>query len=188
MTSGKLKRSDVPQRIGLMADGRWGFDVPFDHIERQLERALVNDAGEAPVLVPGYQRGRVWSEEQGRRWIEHRLSGGLAGHQIFWNEYPCGRIELVDGLQRLSAAREFVAGRLRVFTGLRGQADGWAWSEMSQGIRRGVDMRWDVNRLETRARVLKWYLEINAGGTPHVPAELARVRALLDDEMRREST
>jgi hypothetical protein len=36
-----------------------------------------------------------------------------------------------------------------------------------------------VNDLKTEAEVLRWYLEINAGGTPHTEEELDKVRKML---------
>ena len=40
----------------------------------------------------------------------------------------------------------------------------------------------NINTLPTRAAVLQWYLEMNAGGTPHADAEIERVRGLLAAE------
>jgi len=41
-----------------------------------------------------------------------------------------------------------------------------------------------MNDLKTRAEVLQWYIEFNAGGTPHTEAEINRVRELLKKETR----
>lgn len=38
---------------------------------------------------------------------------------------------------------------------------------------------WNIAGLKTRAEVLEWYLNFNAGGTVHTVAELEKVRALL---------
>lgn len=37
-----------------------------------------------------------------------------------------------------------------------------------------------INDLKTRQEVLGWYIEMNAGGTPHSKKEIARVQSLLD--------
>ena len=39
-----------------------------------------------------------------------------------------------------------------------------------------------INELLTRKAVIRWYLEINAGGTPHIREEIDRVRDLLKKE------
>ena len=36
-----------------------------------------------------------------------------------------------------------------------------------------------VNNLQTHADVVRWYLEMNTGGTPHTDDEITRVRKLL---------
>ena len=40
-----------------------------------------------------------------------------------------------------------------------------------------------VNDLPDRASVLRWYLEINKGGTPHTEAEIRKVESLLAEEL-----
>lgn len=40
-------------------------------------------------------------------------------------------------------------------------------------------LRININDLKTRDEVLQWYIDINAGGTPHTKEEIERVRAML---------
>ena len=40
-------------------------------------------------------------------------------------------------------------------------------------------LRVNINDLKTRDEVLQWYIDINAGGTPHTKEEIERVRAML---------
>ena len=42
-------------------------------------------------------------------------------------------------------------------------------------------MRVHINDLKTKEEVLRWYLEMNAGGTPHSNEELGRVAAMLQE-------
>jgi hypothetical protein len=67
-----------------------------------------------------------------------------------------------------------VAGKLGVFGGH------FLDSPRDLGLEFRFQMK--VCCLPTRAEVLRWYLAINAGGTPHTPEELARVRELLAAE------
>ena len=38
-----------------------------------------------------------------------------------------------------------------------------------------------VNNLKTKREVLQWYIDMNAGGTPHTTEEIERVKKLIDD-------
>jgi hypothetical protein len=40
-------------------------------------------------------------------------------------------------------------------------------------------MKINVNSLLTKADVLRWYIQFNAGGTPHTAEEIEKVKALL---------
>ena len=42
--------------------------------------------------------------------------------------------------------------------------------------------KWRVVALKTREDVLRFYLSLNAGGTPHSAEEIERVRAMLRDK------
>ena len=41
-------------------------------------------------------------------------------------------------------------------------------------------IRVNINDLKTRREVLQWYIDMNAGGTPHSKEEIDRVRGLLE--------
>ncbi len=45
-------------------------------------------------------------------------------------------------------------------------------------------IRIHINDLQTYEEVLAWYIEMNAGGTPHKKSEIQRVQTLLDAEKR----
>ena len=54
------------------------------------------------------------------------------------------------------------------------------------GLQRITAMiRLHVNDLKTYPEVLQWYIEMNAGGTPHTNEEIARVQQLLDIEKKK---
>lgn len=38
-----------------------------------------------------------------------------------------------------------------------------------------------VNNLKTEKEVLQWYIDMNAGGTPHAKEEIERVKELIDN-------
>lgn len=39
----------------------------------------------------------------------------------------------------------------------------------------------NVNDLKTEREVLQWYIDMNAGGTPHTTEEIDRVKKLIND-------
>jgi len=69
------------------------------------------NAGE--FVVPSYQREYTWEQDRKSRFIESVVMGLPIPFLFFW-EMPDGRLEIVDGSQRLRAIQEFVLGDLRL--------------------------------------------------------------------------
>jgi hypothetical protein len=154
-----------------------GHDVPIEYLKSNLDQ--IREYGEL-ILEPDFQRGRVWTEEQQVKYVEHLLRGGRTGREIYFNRrdgwdnaknkaYPT---ELVDGLQRLTAVLKFLDGNLKVFGDYT----------VNSFQRLNVDLVFFTNNLKTRAEVLESYLQFNGGGTPHTKEELERVKKLLENE------
>lgn len=150
-----------------------------------LEEWLVTQIGDGVDLQldPDFQRAHVWDDEKRRRYVEYSLRGGMGARDIYfnmrgWNDgvvaYP---LQLVDGKQRMEAARCFMRSELEVFGGHLFKDIG--------GFLRFHTARFhvNINDLETRAQVLQWYLDLNDGGVVHTSTELDKVRALLDREL-----
>lgn len=115
--------------------------------------------------------------------MEHLLKSGKGSNEIRfncrdWMRNPEPPMVLVDGLQRLTAARLFVANKLPVFGYVLQEYEDWKISIRNIGL----SLSFRINDLPTRKHVLKWYLEINAGGVVHTESELNRVRQLLEKE------
>ena len=151
-------------------------DVEWKYLEDHLVR-WQTDMG--LNLDPDYQRAHVWTETQQRLFVEHILQGGEVGLTLIFNHEDWDGMRdgapftLLDGKQRLTAARKFMADELAVFGRTLSQ---WSGSiRMVQGR-----FRFRVLSLKTREEVLRLYLSINAGGTPHTAEELAKVRAMLE--------
>jgi hypothetical protein len=167
--------SDIPQFP------RSGFevDIGFDQLLWWVDRH-VNEKG--LQLNPDFQRGHVWSQEQRIRYIEYQLRGGEGGKVLSfnhpnWSQYRSkkdGPYEIIDGLQRLTSGLMFMRGELRAF--------GHLFTEFTGKMRMYVGFKWRIFELPTREDVLQYYLDMNAGGTPHSEAEIERVRALLQQE------
>ena len=147
-------------------------------------RSLVGRmSGEDPLIIPDYQRGRVWSDDQCAKFIGFLAEGGEAPpiYVQRWAASSGRPDEILDGLQRITAIRRFLDGEVPM--------------ELEDGTRAYLrDLDVESQRLligyagpslvlqyvlyETRGAVLDMYLRLNRGGTPHSDEEIARVRAL----------
>ena len=62
--------------------------------------------------------------------------------------------------------------------------DGHIRSDIEGRLSLNAGFVFHVNDLKTRAEVLKWYLEMNTGGTPHTSDEISKVRDMLAAECK----
>lgn len=166
---GTIRFQDIPQLTG---DGRYQVNVSWDYLEKAISEYRVD-------LEPDFQRGHVWTKDQRIAYVENRLRGETSSRRLQLNvpglnwELPA---VLVDGKQRLTAVRMFLADEIPAF--------GYYRHQFTDKMRTAgnLDFIFCVHSLQTRAEVLKWYLELNSGGVVHTNEELERVRALLDKE------
>lgn len=164
--------NDIPQFI---PDSDYNVHHRLSNLEETLREY---DADYGLNLMPDYQRGHVWTESQQIAYVGFFLQGGRTARIIYFNvprlhraTGPAG-MELVDGLQRITALRRFLNNEFPVM--------GMYYKDFS-GIC-PYTVQFNINSLQSRAEVLRWYLQINQSGTPHTPEELARVNALLEKE------
>ena len=149
----------------------------------EIEHTLASYQEQGLELEPDFQRGHVWTEKQQIRYIEYLLREGVSGRAIYFNQPGWmrdwhGDFVLVDGLQRLTACLRFLRNEIPAF--------GSYFCEYDGPPPLGARLEFYVNDLPTRAEVLDWYIQLNAGGVVHSDEEIARVRTLLDQE--RQST
>ena len=95
-----------------------------------------------------------------------------------------GPYVLVDGKQRIEAVCRFMRNEIRIFRDLDPKKDGYLHSDFTDHMRHYAVFLWCVNDLQTKAEVLQWYLDLNAGGVVHSDEEISRVRALLEKEQQ----
>lgn len=169
---------DIPQ---FTSNGSYQVNYSLTSLVREIEEE-VSEMG--LQLNPEFQRGHVWTEEQQIAWIEYHLRGGKSGNTIylnnpFWNSYrepkknEYSDYVCVDGLQRITAAQRFVHNEIKVF--------GSYFKEYEDRLRlaNDVTMILNVNNLKSEKEVLQWYIDMNAGGTPHTNAEIERVKQMI---------
>jgi hypothetical protein len=121
-------------------------------------------------LAPDFQRASVWKPRTKSRLIESVLLG-IPLPMFYFNAEPDRRLQVVDGVQRLTAVREFVDGTLSLegleyLTTLNGKR----WVDLDPASRRGFHQTQIVVHVidattpsEVKADIFK---RINTGGEP----------------------
>lgn len=87
---------------------RIDFSLTEYSIEFLAERLKNGD-----YLIPDYQRAFVWDNGRKSRFIESLIMGLPVPFLFFW-EMPDGKLEIVDGSQRLRTIQEFLDGELQL--------------------------------------------------------------------------
>lgn len=168
---------DVKQFIGVVS--AYHIDISLHRLEAFI-KGLEDDYG--VELNPDFQRGHVWNEAQQIKYMEFMLSGGLSGRDLYFNspifngtlgeDIDTNKVLCVDGLQRITAARRFLNNEIRVF--------GSYYKEYEDKPRDATTrFKVYINGLTNKKDVLKWYIELNEGGTPHSEDEISRVKGML---------
>lgn len=171
-----MKFRDIPQFI---SDGSYRVDMPMEYLVDWIRQSVEEDGLQ---LCPDFQRGHVWTEEQQIKFLEFIFQGGKSGRILYFND-PCWHrvrtkegyndFVCVDGLQRITAIQRFLNDEIRVFGFLYSDFEG-----KTDLMRHGMVV--NINDLKTKREVLQWYIQMNAGGTPHSPEEIQRVQKLMD--------
>ena len=165
------------QKIPQITQAHYTVHVPWLHLEKSIEQLA---EGTEIIIEPEFQRAHVWTKEQQIKYIEWVLRGGKSGKEILWN---CagwmrdfrGPVYLVDGLQRITAVRKFLDNKIPAFgTSYRGYVGHLDIIS--------CNFIFYVNDLSNYEDILKWYLDINDGGTVHTREEIEKVKLLLEKE------
>lgn len=168
---------DVPKYI---QSGDYECDYDLHRVWPVVSEWMAKDCYGLDI-DPDFQRVHVWTEAQQVAWLEHVLRHGKSGRVLYFNKPSWGGkrtakyddFVLVDGKQRLEAIRRFSLNEIRVF--------GSYFSEYTDSPRICSTIKFNVNDLPRKRDVLKWYLQMNAGGTPHTDEEIARVAQMLNE-------
>lgn len=171
-----MRFNEIPQYI---QSGSYQVDMPFEYLVQTIDKWVKEDGLQ---LEPDFQRGHVWTERQQIEFIKFVLRGGKTGRILYFNNPSWHRcvndgeyndFVCVDGLQRITAIRRFLNDEIEVF--------GQKYSEF--GSRTDFvrhSMKVNVNDLKTKKDVLQWYIEMNAGGTPHTEQEIERIKKMME--------
>ncbi|OIQ78578.1 hypothetical protein GALL_397110 [mine drainage metagenome] len=145
-------------------------EYSFEHIVQRFK----NDR----YYVPGYQRKHTWPSEKQSKFIESVFMGLPIPFIFFWQDHE-GRMEIVDGSQRIRTVRDFIDNKL-VLKGLETipAANGLRYSDLPPSRQ--------YKFIETPIRVIildnatdavtrtEMFARINTGGTTATDAEVRR--------------
>src|SRR5580658_6546545 len=96
---------DAPQDVSTAIDKKVG-EVRIDGLDMSFGELLSLHESQELIIQPEYQRLFRWSPEQQSRLIESVLLS-LPIPQLFVIENDNGKLELIDGLQRISSIIHF---------------------------------------------------------------------------------
>lgn len=128
---------------------------------------------------PDYQRDYVWTLEDKQRLIESVLAERNIGSFIFVQfEYEKheGKLEVLDGKQRLNALSEFYTSR---FTYKGKFFHQLSWRDRYRFKSLDVSYAYLDGERMSRAELLEMFLESNTSGVPQTEAHLDKVRQML---------
>lgn len=179
------------QEIRPLRKSAYEVSVPIARIESTLSQ-LDADArlqGGELELIPDFQRGHVWTQDKQIAFMES-VARGVAPLVIRFNspawlslsegghkesDMNPHSVQCIDGLQRLTAMREFVAGNFKIF-------GNYTIDDLdnTQFSFKRIGMMWNMEMFtfQRRSDLLQFYLDLNSGGVVHSEAELQRVREL----------
>lgn len=170
-----MKWNEIPKfkEFGMLNPEQIGF---VGYVKRVQDEIKTMDL----QLMPDFQRGHVWTEEQQIAYVEFFLKGGKNGRDFYYNlndkEYVC-----VDGLQRTIALTRFVNNEIKV---LGQYFDEFEFNNYLVKYQPSAEFAVNIyrNNLSDKKEILEWYVDMNSGGTPHSNEEIDRVKRMIEDK------
>ncbi|MGZ5011025.1 MAG: DUF262 domain-containing protein [Methylobacter sp.] len=104
------KQDDIDAAEAQIVDQTKRIDFYLTEYSVEL---LANKVQKGEFVVPPYQREFTWENERKSKFIESLVMGLPIPFLFFW-EMPDGKLEIVDGSQRLRTIEEFVLGDFRL--------------------------------------------------------------------------
>lgn len=181
----KQKNKMLQGLIKPLAAPRGSYHIDWHYYQRTIDGYKDNWGGFE--LNPDFQRGHVWTKDQQKHYIENIMRGVVpfGGTVIklncpnyetddFKGDLPLG-FQCIDGLQRVTAFKEYMAGNIKPF-GLSLED----FEDSSYQSRSHIfTFLFEIYSFKTRAELLRFYLDLNTGGTDHTEEEINRVKQLL---------
>lgn len=166
----------------------YSIDVHLANVEQKVE-SLSEEArimGGVLQLNPDFQRGHVWTTEKQVSFIENffrkitpnvlRFNCPTYFDEKEVKDLVAGDIVCVDGLQRLTAMRDFMSGKFKIFN-----------SYFAEDLKntpfdpRRSTFKVEMFDIPSKKELLRFYLDINTGGVVHSDEEILRVSKMFED-------
>lgn len=147
---------------------------------------LLHQFERGQLVIPDWQRGRVWTREQQVNWVGHVLSQAPLP-AIFIREVNTAddvADQLFDGQQRLAALHAWTRKEIpaRLWTG----EEVWCLTGLHHRALERLTTPVCTLKVGTpEEEALRLYLALNTQCTPHTEAELDKVRRLLVSAVKR---
>lgn len=171
------------QDIRKITQAKYKVDVSWNYLENWIES---HKEGVQTELEPDFQRAHVWTDEKRTNFVEFQLKGGTSGKDIYWNcpgwmkvgkKQKFGPLQLVDGLQRITAVLKFLNNEIPAYDHFyKDYEDELGYFECG--------FHFHVNDLDDRKDVLAWYIDLNDGGVIHTNEEIEKVKKMLEAEVK----
>ena len=114
--------------------------IEFFNTEYSVE-LLCDKMSRDDFVIPSYQREFTWEDERKSRFIESVVMGLPIPFLFFW-EMPDGKLEVVDGSQRLRTIHEFVDGEFKLGKlDVLDQLSGFTFKELPDSRQRKIKNR-----------------------------------------------
>lgn len=179
------KTKELDLVIKSLPQSNYQIDIELYDIRSQFEKYNEYDGFE---YNPDFQRGYVWTVSQQIAFIEGMLRGTVGNSQmIITLNCPFHANELdpnqdisgyciIDGLQRVTAILDFIDGKFKVFNKYSAKdLDGSKFSLRRKNI------KVQIFGFTRKVDLLKYYIDINSGGTVHSDDEINRVKDMIGD-------
>ena len=167
-----MRFQDIPK---FTFSGNYAVHVDWRELKHTLDRYTKTYNLD---MNPDFQRGHVWNDDKRTAYVEFILRGGDSSREVYfnckgWMAGGEGPMQLVDGKQRIEAVMQFLDNKIPAF--------GHYFNEYTDRMNNAW-FHVHVNNLPTRAQVLQWYIDLNAGGVVHTSEEINKVKKLLEEE------
>ncbi|MFF7204234.1 DUF262 domain-containing protein [Streptomyces sp. NPDC008141] len=139
---------------------------------------LANKMRDGEYVVPTYQREFTWEDDRKSKFIESVIMGLPIPFVFFW-EMPDGRLEIVDGSQRLRTLEQFLFNDLKLGDlDKLGQVSGFRFDDLPESRQRKIRNRSIrgivLNEHADEAARLDMFERINTGSKNANTAEVRR--------------
>lgn len=180
------QEKEMYEVIRPLRKSSYSIDVHISSIESKIE-SLTEEAksmGGELKLNPDFQRGHVWSLEKQVSFIENffrkvtpnvlRFNCATYFDDKEVKDLKPGDIVCIDGLQRLTAMRDFIAGKFKIFDLYYVQDLAGTPFDPKR-----YTFKLEMFDIASKKELLRFYLDINTGGVVHSDEEICRVSQML---------